>query len=128
MTEEKTKHLKFFGIGRILPFLRKVRKLIFVMILFGLIGSLTDIIIPLFQRYALDHFIGKGTFDTIVPFLILYAATILIVAGSNYISAHRLPLLKCGSTGNCERPVLSICRICLFPISIRTALAIFMPG
>ena len=94
MKEEKTKHLKFFGIGRILPFLRKVRKLIFVMILFGLIGSLTDIIIPLFQRYALDHFIGKGTFDTIVPFLILYAATILIAAGSNYISCAQATIIE----------------------------------
>ena len=94
MKEEKTKHLKFFGIGRILPFLRKVRKLIFVMILFGLIGSLTDIIIPLFQRYALDHFIGKGTFGTIVPFLILYAATILIAAGSNYISCAQATIIE----------------------------------
>ena len=94
MKEEKTKHLKFFGIGRILPFLRKVRKLIFVMILFGLIGSLTDIIIPLFQRYALDHFIGKGTFDTIVPFLILYAATILVAAGSNYISCAQATIIE----------------------------------
>ena len=94
MKEEKTKHLKFFGIGRILPFLRKVRKLIFVMILFGLIGSLTDIIIPLFQRYALDHFIGKGTFDTIVPFLILYAATILMAAGSNYISCAQATIIE----------------------------------
>ena len=94
MKEEKTKHLKFFGIGRILPFLRKVRKLIFVMILFGLIGSLTDIIIPLFQRYALDHFIGKGTFGTIVPFLILYAATILVAAGSNYISCAQATIIE----------------------------------
>ena len=94
MQTEKTKHLKFFGIGRILPFLRKVRKLIFVMILFGFIGSLTDIIIPLFQRYALDHFIGLGTFDTIVPFLILYVATILVASGSNYISCAQATIIE----------------------------------
>ena len=94
MQTEKTKPLKFFGIGRILPFLRKVRKLIFVMILFGFIGSLTDIIIPLFQRYALDHFIGLGTFDTIVPFLILYVATILVASGSNYISCAQATIIE----------------------------------
>ena len=94
MQTEKTKHLKFLGIGRILPFLRKVRKLIFVMILFGFIGSLTDIIIPLFQRYALDHFIGLGTFDTIVPFLILYVATILVASGSNYISCAQATIIE----------------------------------
>ena len=62
--EEKTKHLKFFGIGRILPFLKPLRKLIFIMIFFGLMGSATDIILPQFQRYALDHFVGLGVLDT----------------------------------------------------------------
>ena len=84
--KEQTKHLKFFGIDRILPFLAKFRKQLFLMILFGLTGSLTDIILPLFQRYALDHYVGLGIFDTIVIFLVLYLLTILIAAGSNYIS------------------------------------------
>jgi len=86
MEEKKTKHLKYFGIGKILPFLDKVKKLILLMILFGLLGSLTDIIIPLFQRYALDHYIGMGVFDGIVWFVIAYLSVILIAAGSNYIA------------------------------------------
>ena len=86
MEEKKTKHLKYFGIGKILPFLDKVKKLILLMILFGLLGSLTDIIIPLFQRYALDHYIGLGVFDGIVWFVIAYLSVILIAAGSNYIA------------------------------------------
>ena len=84
--KEQTKHLKFFGIDRILPFLAKFRKQIALMILFGLTGSATDIILPLFQRYALDHYVGLGVFDTIVIFLVLYMLTILVAAGSNYIS------------------------------------------
>ena len=83
--KEKTS-LKFFGIGRILPFLTKFKKQIFLMMLFGLTGSLTDIILPLFQRYALDHYVGLGVFDTIGIFLVLYVLTILFAAGSNYIS------------------------------------------
>ena len=86
MEEKKTKHLKYFGIGKILPFLDKVKKLILLMILFGLLGSLTDIIIPLFQRYALDYYIGMGVFDGIVWFVIAYLSVILIAAGSNYIA------------------------------------------
>ena len=86
MKEQETKHLKFFGIGRILPFLKNVKNQIFIMIFFGLMGSATDIILPLFQRYALDHFVGLGVFDTIVVFLILYLLTILVAAGSNYIA------------------------------------------
>ena len=86
MEANETKHLKFFGIGKILPFLAKVKNQIFIMIFFGLMGSATDIILPLFQRYALDHFIGLGIFDTIVIFVVLYLLTILVAAVSNYIS------------------------------------------
>ena len=86
MREKKTKHLKFFGIGRIVPYLSKVKKMLLVMVLFGLVGSLTDIILPLFQRYALDHFVGHGVFDTVAVFILLYILTILIAAGANYIA------------------------------------------
>ena len=86
MREKETKHLKFFGIGRIVPYLSKVKKMLLVMVLFGLVGSLTDIILPLFQRYALDHFVGRGVFDTVAVFTLLYILTILLAAGANYIA------------------------------------------
>ena len=86
MREDKTKHLPFFGIGRILPYLHHVKKLLAIMILFGLTGSLTDIILPLFQRYALDHYVALGVFDGISIFVGLYVLTILAAAVSNYIS------------------------------------------
>ena len=92
--EEKTKHLKFFGIGRILPFLKPLAKLIAIMIFFGLVGSATDIILPQFQRYALDHFVGLGVLDTVVPFVILYILTILVAAGSNYISCSLATIIE----------------------------------
>ncbi len=94
MSEQKTTHLKFFGIGKILPFLRKVQKQIWIMVFFGLMGSMTDIILPLFQRYALDHFVGLGKFDTIVLFLVLYILTILVAAGSNYISCALATIIE----------------------------------
>ena len=94
MKEQKTVHLKFFGIGRILPFLKKVRHLIFIMIFFGITGSATDIILPLFQRYALNHYIAEGVFDTIVIFVILYLATILFASLSNYISCALATIIE----------------------------------
>ncbi len=94
MEESKSTHLKYFGIGRILPFLRSVRGKLFIMIFFGLVGSLTDIIIPLFQRYALDHFVGQGTFDTVVAFLGLYILTVLAAAGANYISCALATIIE----------------------------------
>ena len=78
MADQKTKHLKFFGIGKILPYMKEVRKLSLIMVIFGLLGSVADIVIPQYQRYALDHFIGKRTFDTIVIFVIAYLVTILL--------------------------------------------------
>ena len=86
MADQETKHLKFFGIDRIIPYLSNVKNLIAAMIFFGLAGSLTDIILPLFQRYALDHFVGLGVFDTIGVFVVLYLLTIVVAAVSNYIS------------------------------------------
>jgi len=91
---EETKHLKFFGIGKVLPFLRKVKKLLFLMVFFGLAGSATDIILPLFQRYALDHFIGLRTFDTIAWFVIVYLLIILLAASSNYIACALATIIE----------------------------------
>ena len=86
MEKKATKHLKFFGIGMIIPYLSKVRKLIAIMVIFGITGSLAETIVPLFQRYALDHYVALGEFDTVWVFLILYVLAILAAAGSNYIS------------------------------------------
>ena len=93
MEQNKT-HLKFFGIGRILPFLKPVKNQIFIMIFFGLMGSVTDIIIPLFQRYALDHYVGLGVFDTIVWFVIAYLLTILAASVFNYISCKLATVIE----------------------------------
>ena len=94
MEKAQTKHLKFFGIGMILPFLAKLEKLIFIMMFFGLIGSLIDIILPLFQRYALDHFIGLGIFDTVIPYAVLYILTLLVAAVSNYIACALATIIE----------------------------------
>ena len=91
---EETKHLKFFGIGKVLPFLNKVKKLLLLMVFFGLAGSATDIILPLFQRYALDHFIGQNTFDTIAWFVLIYLLIILFAAGSNYIACALATIIE----------------------------------
>ena len=70
----ETVRLPFFGIGKLLPYLKNYRKAVLGMILGCLVGSLVDIGVPLFQRYALNHFIGEGTMDTVVLFVILYLA------------------------------------------------------
>ena len=78
--------LPFFGIGRILPFLKKYRRQLLVMVLCGMVGSLMDIAIPLFQRYALNHFIAGSTLDTLPIFIAIYFAAVLFAGWTNYIS------------------------------------------
>ena len=92
--ETKTKHLKFFGIGKILPFLTKVRGQIFIMVSLAFVSSLIDILIPQFQRYALDNYIATGVMATIVPFVIVYLVVILIAAVVNYISCAQATIVE----------------------------------
>ena len=84
---ENKRSLKFFGIGKMLPFLEKYRGMMAVMVLCGMAGSVIDIGTPLLQRYALNHFVALGTLDTLVPFILIYVSAILFAGVSNYISA-----------------------------------------
>ena len=90
----ETKHLKFFGIGKILPFLKHVRGQILMMVSLAIVSSLVDITIPQFQRYALDTFVGKGTMATILPFILCYVAVLLFAACINYISCAQATIVE----------------------------------
>ena len=78
--------LPFFGIGKMLPFLRKYKDKIAIMLLCGLAAGVVDIITPLFRRYALNHFVELKTLDTLVPYIIFYFLAIVFAAVTNYIS------------------------------------------
>ena len=90
----KQKHLKFFGIPKILPYLKKVRGQILMMVLLAIVSSIVDITIPQFQRYALDTFVGEGTMATIVPFVLCYVGVILLAALVNYISCAQATIVE----------------------------------
>jgi ATP-binding cassette subfamily B protein len=89
MSEKKSDYdvkLPFFGIPKLLPFIRNYRKTILVMILLGVAASLVDSIYPLFNRYALDHFVALKTTDTLVPFVIVYVVILIGQVIANFIS------------------------------------------
>ena len=90
----KQKHLKLFGIPKILPYLSHVRGQILMMVTLAIISSCVDITIPQFQRYALDTFVGTGSMATIVPFVIAYVAMILLAAVVNYISCSQATIVE----------------------------------
>lgn len=72
MKSDKQHTLPFFGIPKILPFMRPYRGRFLVMVGTGLLASLTDIALPLFQRYAIDQFIGKSILTGLGLFIALY--------------------------------------------------------
>ncbi len=88
MEEQKNKQvsLPFFGIPKLIPFIRKYRSLLLVMVLCGLASTCVDISVPLLQRYALNHFIGSGTLDTLPVYLAIYVTIVIIGALCNYRS------------------------------------------
>ena len=64
----------------LMPFLRPYRKTIALVVVFNLLCALIDILLPLFQRYAIDHFIEEGTTEGMFGFGAAYFAAILLQA------------------------------------------------
>ena len=81
--------LPYFGINKLLPFLKPYRLILFSMIFLGLTGGLVDIILPLFQRYALNYFIANETLATLGAFIAAYAGVLLFQVFANTISAYQ---------------------------------------
>ena len=77
-TNTKITHLKLFGIPRLLPHLKAHAPMMVIMILLGIAGSAVDIVFPKYQEYAINHFIGGNTLDTIVPFIVTYAMFLIL--------------------------------------------------
>ena len=88
MEENKNISLPLFGIPKILPYAMPYRKTLITVILLGILSSLIDSIFPLFNSYAIDHFIALGTLDTMPLFIVLYASVLLIQVLDNYISTY----------------------------------------
>ena len=87
-------HLPWFGIPRIARYFKTYRGMIAVMFACVLINGLMDIILPLFQQYAIDVFVLGNTTQGIVPFTILYAALIVTEALLIRASIYRASKLE----------------------------------
>ena len=87
--ETEFKTLPYFGINKLLPYLKPYRGIIFWMITLGFAGGLVDIILPLFQEYAIDHFIAKQTLDTMSTFIWVYLGVLAFQVIANGISAYQ---------------------------------------
>ena len=81
-------HLRLFGIPKLASYLPGYGKLLFAMVFFGTLSSVMDVVIPLFQQYAIDHFIASGAMTGLGWFIGLYVVVMLVQTASNYIAAY----------------------------------------
>ena len=86
--EEYRASLRFFGIPRLIPYMRKYRTTLILMIACGLCGTGVDLALPLLQRYALNHYIGDRTTEGLPFYIALYVAIILFGAVVNYYATR----------------------------------------
>lgn len=86
--QNKERALRFFGIPRLLPWLVPFRKRMLAMVILGVLSSLVDAVYPLFNRYALDHFVVGKTLGTLGIFLALYAVVLILQVLDNYVTTY----------------------------------------
>ena len=93
MNAQKTKDngqyvsLPFFGLPKILKYIRKYRSWIAIMVTCGVLASVGDIAIPFFQRYALNNLEDGVFIANLVPFILFYVLTLLGKIITDFISS-----------------------------------------
>ncbi len=92
--QKQFKPLPYFGIKSLIPYIKPYKVTFITMIAFGLVGSFIDIILPLFQRYAIDNFIGKGNLSGIPTFVVLYVLALAVQVTANFISTYKASVVE----------------------------------
>ena len=86
--KEEYVRLPYFGLNRLLPFLKPYRKRLAVMMLLGVVSSAIDIVFPLFQKYALDNYIADGILTGLPYFVGLYILTLAVRVASDFVTTY----------------------------------------
>lgn len=82
------KSLSFSIWKKMIPFFRPYYKYFFTTISLNVLLVAVDVLVPLFQSYAIDHFIIADTLEGIRPFACLYAAVIMMQGVSVFFSVR----------------------------------------
>lgn len=96
MTKENkaTPKLRFFGIGKILPYVAVHKKLYLTIILSVIPVMAISTVLPLFQKYAIDNFIANKTLDGFAVFITLYASLIIFSCAVDFVSSYSCSKLE----------------------------------
>ena len=85
-TTNKDGSLRFFGIPKMIPLIKRFSKQVWVISLSALACGILDLLGPLFNRYALNHYVTEGTLDTLSVFIILYIVMLALIGVTAYIN------------------------------------------
>ena len=94
--EDKIKTLPWFGFVRLWPYVKQYRNKLAFAVVLGLLASLIDACWPLFNQYALNHYVAENTLDTIWLFVILYVVLLVTQVVINFISTYRCSQIEMG--------------------------------
>lgn len=84
-----TQHTKKLPVGKtMMGFLRPHYGMFAVMIVGSLLAGVIQVITPLFQQYAINHFVALGTLDGLAWFIVSYALTLIASTVFHYIAAY----------------------------------------
>ena len=88
--QDKTtiKFLPWFGIPKLWPYFRAYKKDMIIMFVTGAISTLSEIIFPLFNQFAINNFIGKKELNGLGRFIVLYLIAIAIQISMELVSAY----------------------------------------
>lgn len=84
----KQKRLPFFGIPKLMKFIRPYGRTLAAMIVLGALSSFADTLFPLFNQYAIDHFIAEGTMAGVGGFLALYLLLMVLQELDNFFCLY----------------------------------------
>ena len=85
-TTKKDGSLRFFGIPKMIPLVKRFKKEVAIISITALISGVLDLLGPLFNRYALNHFVTENTLDTLPVFIVLYLLMIAAIGFNAYIN------------------------------------------
>lgn len=81
-------NLKFFGIPKLYPYIKPYLWKIVFMVSLGVLSSLLDSFIPIFNRYAIDNFVAKGTLKGLPVFTIIYVVLLIVLVVDNFVCTY----------------------------------------
>lgn len=78
--EEDENYNKPFSLSiwkKMLPFIKPLKKPFIFVIIINLLIVIIDVVFPLFQEYAINHFIQPKSLDGLTPFILTYSCVIV---------------------------------------------------